>query len=119
MGQLTLAPIERQKVVSVKGTKRPSFVFGSSNTLIQFRVSYIQIAYDNRYVVVEHKGGNTGGWSTLIQTSDNGLAAVMIQNLIDTYVPAKLRAAANTRLSKFWVNVTAYDKALDDDDSAG
>lgn len=98
------------KEVRIKGHPAPSFKFGL------FKVRYVQLAYDNRYFLIDRNDFGSH-WTNMIKVPDRALAKPLIATLIDQMDHVKKEAEAHNKFIKFQEAVQAYDLVLDQNES--
>lgn len=95
------------KEVRVKGCSAPSFKFGD------YRVRYVQLAYDNRYFIVDQRVFSIE-WSTVIKTPNRALAQALIKTVIEQLSQERQQKTAYKKLAQFYQKTIGYDLALED-----
>ena len=68
------------KIVHLKGVRKPSLSFGGIGEH-EFRMTYIQVAYDNRYLIVEHRQAKLP-WQLMIKSANPSIVAGLVEHLI-------------------------------------
>ena len=94
------------KEVRVKGCSAPSFKFG------HYRVRYIQLAYNNRYFMVDQRVFGLE-WSTLIKTPNRVLAQALIKAVIEQLDQERQQQSAHKKLAQFNQQTIVYDQDLE------
>ena len=100
----------KQTVVKIKGHPCPKF------TMWKFKVEYVQISYDNRYVTVKENDWGTHQ-AEIVKVADMHLARVLLNALVNDAKDHKSLAKFNKKLENFFEDIKVYDKILDSDDS--
>lgn len=95
--------------VSVKNHPNPKL-----NITDKLKAEYVQIAYDNRYIIVKQ---NTFGtmWVEIVKVADPELAKILIEALVKDIKDMKKQKTVFNNLTKFWSDIVIYDNLLDKD----
>lgn len=101
--------MQTKKKVTVKNHPNPKL-----NISDKLKVEYVQIAYDNRYIVVKQ---NTFGtmWEDIVKVADTQIGKVMVEALVKDIKDVKKQKAVATKLIKFWNDIINYDIILDNE----
>lgn len=98
----------------------PTKVFVKNHPNPKFRISdklkveYVQMAYDNRYIIVKQ---NTFGtmWVDIVKVADSSIGKAILESLVNNIGDIKKQKLGFNKLSKFWENIKVYDEILDND----
>jgi hypothetical protein len=119
--------MDTRKVVKIKGYRNPKITI--TDTL---KVEYVQVAYDNRYVVIKQNTSGTHGeqitydnryvvikqnthgthWEQIAKVADSSIREIFINALVNEIKDNKKQKSIKTKLVKFWNDVKEYDEKL-------
>ena len=96
-----------QKKVNIKNHPNPKL-----NITEKLKVEYVQLSYDNRYIIVKQ---NTFGtmWAEIVKVADLHMGKVFIEALVADIKDKKKKETALKKLYYFWNNIKKYNEVLD------
>lgn len=98
--------MQMNKKVFIKNHPNPKI-----NITDKIKVEYVQIAYDNRYIIVNQKDGTR--WFEVAKVSDFNIGKLLVESLVNDIKDNNQKQIVQNDLIKFWGNIKKYNEVLD------
>lgn len=100
--------LQMNKKLFIKNHPNPKI-----NITENIKIEYVQIAYDDRYIIVNQKDGTR--WFEVAKVSDFDIGKILVEALVNDIKDNNKKEIVQKDLIKFWINVKQYDEILDID----
>lgn len=98
--------LQMNKKIFIKNHPNPKI-----NITENIKIEYVQIAYDDRYIIVNKKDGTR--WFEVAKVSDFNIGKILVKALVNDIKDNNKKQIITNDLINFWINVKKYNEVLD------